>query len=36
MAFNKQAPAYVHGVKTHGKAGFGADESREAEIRTAL
>ena len=35
-AFNKQAPAYVHGVKTHGKTGFGADESREAEVRTAL
>ena len=35
-AFNKQASAYVHGVKTHGKTGFGADESREAEVRTTL
>ena len=35
-AFNKQAPAYVNGVKTHGKTGFGADESREAEVKTAL
>ena len=35
-AFNKQAPAWVHGVKTHGKTGFGADESREVEVRTAL